>query len=53
MPVKFGRRLFNLAPFPKEFMGIPGSGHALLLLPGVAARVKDWLAGTLPPGEPG
>ena len=53
VPVKFGRRLFNLAPFPKEFMGIPGSGHALLLLPGVAARVKDWLAGTLPPGEPG
>lgn len=50
VPFKFGQRLFNLAPYPKQFMAIPESGHSLLLLPGVTARVKAWIAGTLPAG---
>jgi hypothetical protein len=28
VPVREGRRLFDLAPGPKEFWPVPGAGHA-------------------------
>ena len=49
IPVRFGERLFALAPEPKQFIHLPGAGHLLLLVPGVADRIHAWIDATLAP----
>jgi fermentation-respiration switch protein FrsA (DUF1100 family) len=41
VPIKFGERLFELAPQPKEFIRLPGHGH--LALADVWPRVLAWM----------
>ena len=48
IPIRFGVRLFALAPEPKTFMRLPGAGHLLLQEPGVAQRVQSWMAAAVP-----
>lgn len=48
VPIRFGERLFALAPEPKTFMRLPDAGHLLLQEPGVAERVQSWIAVAVP-----
>jgi len=45
VPIKFGERLFALAPQPKEFIRVPGRGHLVLALDDVWPRVLAWIDG--------
>ena len=49
VPVRFGEKLFALAPDPKHFIRLPGAGHVLLLLPGVSDQIHTWLEAALAP----
>ena len=43
VPEKFGRRLFDAAPEPKEFRALPEAGHADLFEYGAADIVDEFL----------
>ncbi|MDF2116288.1 alpha/beta hydrolase [Roseiarcaceae bacterium H3SJ34-1] len=43
VPIKFGERLFALAPQPKEFIRVPGRDHLVLALDDVWPRVLAWI----------
>lgn len=43
VPMRFGEKLFALAPEPKEFIRVPGRGHLALMDPEVMARVHAWI----------
>lgn len=46
VPIRFGERLFSLAAEPKTFIRVPGTGHLVLMDPGMAGAVGDWIART-------
>ena len=48
IPIRFGEKLFALAPEPKEFVRLEGVGHLPMLEPGTAPLIKAWLARTAP-----
>lgn len=43
VPIRFGEKLFALAPQPKEFIRVPGRGHLVLAVPDVMARTQAWI----------
>lgn len=43
VPIRFGEKLFALAPEPKEFIRVPGRGHLVLAIPDVMARTLAWI----------
>ncbi|WP_170850364.1 alpha/beta hydrolase [Beijerinckia sp. GAS462] len=43
VPIRFGEKLFALAPQPKEFIHVPGRGHLVLAVPDVMAHTLDWI----------
>jgi uncharacterized protein len=47
IPIRFGQKLYAIAPEPKEFVALPGAGHLLLHLPGVAERIHLWIEAQL------
>ncbi|MBV9246494.1 MAG: alpha/beta hydrolase [Methylobacteriaceae bacterium] len=44
IPIRFGERLFKLAPEPKTFIRIEGGGHQVMDLPQVMSEVCAWIA---------
>lgn len=42
IPIKSGRRLFQLAKEPKTFLAVPGGGH-VVLTESVFPRLRDWV----------
>lgn len=50
IPLKFGQRLYDLAPQPKEFHLIAGQGHEALYQPQSWAMEIAFIARVLPPG---
>ena len=44
VPIRFGEKIFALAPEPKEFVRIAGAGHLVLGLPVGMERFRAWLA---------
>ena len=47
VPIRSGRRLFELANPPKVFLSVPGGGHLVLAASGVFAEMRDWIDGVL------
>lgn len=47
VPIRFGEKLFALAPEPKAFRKISGAGHQVLHLPGMTRQVLDWIGQTV------
>ncbi len=52
VPYQFGKRLFDLAPQPKDMLTFPGDGHDLLPAPGVADKLEAWLTAHVPLSAP-
>ncbi|MBV1706031.1 MAG: alpha/beta hydrolase [Hyphomicrobiales bacterium] len=52
VPYQFGKRLFDLAPQPKDMFTFPGDGHDLLPAPGVAGKLEAWLSARVPLSVP-
>lgn len=48
VPVRFGRRLFEMAPEPKEALFLPGAGHVDLFGHGADAAAVDFIRRRLP-----
>ncbi|MRH89890.1 alpha/beta fold hydrolase [Nocardia sp. SYP-A9097] len=49
LPVRMGRELFAAAPEPKELVIYPGGAHNdIVLIPGWANTVADWVAKVIP-----
>ncbi|MBT7957239.1 MAG: alpha/beta hydrolase [Rhodospirillaceae bacterium] len=47
IPYSLGRKLYDMAPQPKEFFGIPNAGHNDLYDHGVAAKIIEYLENNL------
>jgi hypothetical protein len=43
IPIASGRRLFELAHEPKQFIAVPGAGHLVMGLDGVYPRVTAFI----------
>ena len=43
IPIRSGRRLFELANRPKTFVSVPGGGHLVLAASGVFAQMLHWI----------
>jgi pimeloyl-ACP methyl ester carboxylesterase len=43
IPIASGRKLFELAHEPKQFIAVPGAGHLVMGLDGVYPRVKAFI----------
>lgn len=48
VPYQFGKRLYDLAPEPKDMFTFPGGSHDLLPSPGVAPKLEAWLSAHVP-----
>lgn len=48
VPYQFGKRLYDLAPEPKDMFTFPGDTHDLLPAPGVALKLEVWLTAHVP-----